>query len=74
LNREPPEQVAAVCPVTGLARLIQRQEFGISRHAGHLTFMTVMRVMKRGGRRVNRSESVLFLVANRWQKITRAFA
>jgi len=24
LNREPPEQVAAVCPVTGLARLNQR--------------------------------------------------
>jgi hypothetical protein len=28
--------------------VIQRQTFGISRHAGHLTFMTVMRVMKRG--------------------------
>jgi hypothetical protein len=26
--------------------VIQRQEFVISRHAGHLTFMTVMRVMK----------------------------
>jgi hypothetical protein len=28
--------------------VIQRQEFGISRHAEHLTFMTVMLVMKRG--------------------------
>jgi hypothetical protein len=28
--------------------VIQRQEFGNSRQAGHLTFMTVMRVMKRG--------------------------
>src|SRR6516165_8870637 len=28
--------------------VIPRQAFGISRHVGHLTFMTVMRVMKRG--------------------------
>jgi hypothetical protein len=29
--------------------VIQRQEFVISRHAGDLTFMTVMRLMKQGG-------------------------
>ena len=30
--------------------VIERQEFGISRHAEHLAFMTVMLVMKRGVR------------------------